>query len=235
MVNVAIVVMALVLALVPATVADLEKHPKWGRAWRVLLPLFVCILGITGFIQGVRSSDALKEQARKAYTAIQISATKDDMHALLEHMDQGFEKVIAAINALRTGKATPKQHEAIPPVVTTPVLPPPIVEHIRYAISRIASSDSSAPYGLQIVIQTDTTIQPVGLKITFDGEIARGDFFVAGQSSMLSVATAMSEDKKSFILSFKYPPFTPESPLVVRIESAREVHIMAMDRVPPIF
>lgn len=219
---------ALVLAVVPSTVADLENHPKWGKLWKLGIPLLLILLGVTGFLQGVRSSDALKQQARQAYSASLISATKDDLKSLTEHLDDGFAKVIAAIDALRTGKPSP-------PPIKKPQLPPPTVEHIRYTESRIASSNPAAPYGLQAIIQTDTTLQPVGFKVTCDGEITNGDFFVVGQPAMMAVATAFSPDKKTFLFSFKYPPVTPETPVVVKLQAKTDIRVTKIEQIPPLF
>ncbi len=220
---------AFILAIIPSTIADIEKHPRWGKLWKVGLPLFIVVLGITGSWQGIRSNDALKEQARQAYSVSLISATKDDIKSLTDHLDQGFENVIAAINALKTGKTSP------PPIKKPPQLPPPIVEHIRYTESRIASNDPNAPYGLQAIIQTDTAIQPVGFKISCDGEIAEGDFFVVGQSAMMGVAKGFSQDKKSFLFSFQYPQVKPETPVVVKLQARTDIRVTKIEQIPPLF
>ncbi len=220
---------AFIFAIIPSTIADLEKHPRWGKLWRVGLPFLVVLIGFTGFWRSIRSSDALREQARQAYSASLISATKDDVKSLTDHLDQGFENVIAAINALRTGKTPP------PPIKKPTQLPPPVVEHIRYTESRIASSNPSAPYGLQTIIQTDTSIQPVGFKITCDGEITDGDFFVVGQSAMMGVAKGFSQDKKSFLFSFQYPPVKPETPIVVKLQSHIDIRVTKIEQIPSLF
>jgi hypothetical protein len=220
---------AFMLAVIPSTIAELEKRPRWGRLWKSGLPLLVILIGFTGFLQSMRSNDKLKAQARQAYSVSLISATKDDIKSLTEHLDEGFENVIAAVNALRTGKMPP------PLIKKQPQLPPPVVEHIRYTESRIASSDPSAPYGLQAIIQTDTPIQPVGFKITCDGEITDGNFFVVGQSVMMGVAKGFSQDKKSFLFSFQYPPVKPETPIVVKLQSRTDIRVTKIEQVPPLF
>ena len=72
---------------------------------------------------------------------------------------------------------------------------------------------------MQVIIQTDVAMQPVGLEIDTTAPIVEGNFFVAGSSVIMSKGTVLGTNRNSFLLSFKYPPFVPESPIIVTIES----------------
>ncbi len=182
--------------------------------------------------QGITHNDKLKDQIAQLSNTSLISATKDDVKNLGSNIDSGFDRVVDAINSLRV-----QAHQN--PIPKTPVEKPPLgpstVEHIRFTERRTNSTNSAAPYALQVIIQTDATIQPAGFKIECDGEISNGDFFVAGQPAMMSVASGLSNNKRSFLLSFKYPPLTPESPVVVTLQSSSDIHVTKVEHIPPLF
>ena len=100
---------------------------------------------------------------------------------------------------------------------------------------RAASDDPNAPYGLQVVMQTDVTMQPVAFKVDFDHEITQAKAFIVGEGAYMSVATAYSSDHKSFMFSWKDPPFTPSSSLIVSLQSKYDVRITKVEKIQPLF
>jgi hypothetical protein len=119
-----------------------------------------------------------------------------------------------------------QEHPVKPNSDQTPSPPPPaIVQHPTHVERRIPSDNPDLPYGLQIVIQTDKDVSNPALEIDFDGTIGKGRFFLAGQSVMMSVQYGLTQDHKGFILSFGYPTWTPQSPIVVSIYSKEAVQV----------
>src|SRR6266481_3275119 len=144
------------------------RHRRW----------FIC-LGILGFIlvvtqgyylyrddqeksqamQKLRESVSnLREQTIALMNAIRLQATLDDFRHLGDDITAGFTHLESVIKGRKPPSLPPKPQ----------LLPPPVVEHIRMVQRRAASTDPNSPYGLQVVLQTDVTIQPVAFEIGFD-------------------------------------------------------------------
>jgi hypothetical protein len=112
---------------------------------------------------------------------------------------------------------------------------PAVVERLRFTQRRAPSNKPETPYGLQVIIQTDTASQPTGLRVECDGGISEGRFFVAGQPAMIAVGQRLSEDRKAFLLSFRYPTFAPDAPVVVTLLSKGDIHVTKVEQIPPLF
>jgi hypothetical protein len=83
---------------------------------------------------------------------------------------------------------------------------------------------------LQVILQTDVQQQPTAFIIECDGEITAGEFFMAGQAVMMGVAYGVQPDKKRFYLRVSFPPFTPQSPIVVTLLSKSAVRVTRVER-----
>jgi hypothetical protein len=106
----------------------------------------------------------------------------------------------------------------------------PAVEHIRYAVRRVASSAEAMPYALQVVIQTDSPIDSPIFKIHCDAQIQDGRFFVAGQAAMMNVRSGVVDESRAFLLGFGFPVFKPESPIVVTLLSKNDFTVTSIER-----
>lgn len=217
-----LMLVALILAMIPGKVARLESHPRWGYLWKFGVTVVLILIGVTGMVQGIHNNDALRSQINQLSSNTIISATKDDVKSLTTHIDEGFNRVVNAITEL-SGKK-PVQSTKPP----KEVLPPAIVEHIVHTERRVASDRPDLPYALQVVLQTDQVRSNPALQIDFDGVIGDGKFFVAGQAVMMSVQFGLTQDREGFYLSFGYPTWTPESPVIVIIYSKEAVQITAI-------
>lgn len=130
--------------------------------------------------------------------------------------------MVDAIKELGGHKAPTK------PITKPPEKPPAILEHIRYSERRVPSTQPAAPYGLQVIIQTDVTVQHPEIEVDFDGPISNGNFFLAGHAVMMDVSTTISADRKSFTVSFGFPDWTPDAPVVITVTSAQAVSVVAV-------
>jgi len=215
-------IVAVLLAMIPGRVAKLEEHPRWGLFWKYGATGILGLIGVTGAMQGILNNDALRHQIALLSSSTIISATKDDVKSLTNHIDDGFNRVLNAITEL-CGK------KPVQPTKPPKEVPPPaIVEHLAHTERRVASDKPDLPYALQIVLQTDQVRSNPGLEIDFDGVIGDGNFFVAGQAVMMAVQYGLTQDRKGFILRFGYPSWTPESPIVVTIYSKDAVQVTAI-------
>jgi hypothetical protein len=169
----------------------------------------------------------LQDQASSLMNAIQLQATLGDFKHLESLIGEDFAHLEQSVKGTK--------HAQIPPPEKTPQLPAAIVEHVRIVQRRAASNDSAAPYGLQVVMQTDVTIQPVAFRVEFDQEIVAANVFIVGEGAYIMKATAFSSDHKSFMFSFHSPAFTPNSSLVVGVDSKYDVRVVKVEKIQPIF
>ena len=168
---------------------------------------------------------ATREQIGQLIAAAQIQATSDDVKKLDIHIEEEFANVVAAIKG-----AKPEVHP--PQVAAGPQLPPALVQHLTFTQRRAPSSDPSLPYGLQVIIQTDINIQPVGFAFVCTGMVGDVKFFIAGQGAYLSVTTGISGEKKNIaFVKFAFPPLTPETPLVVTLLSKEDIRVTEVQQI----
>lgn len=60
-----VALIGVVLAIIPGKVSELEKHPTWGKLWRIGLPILLLFIGITGFMQGRIDKHEFETQIRQ--------------------------------------------------------------------------------------------------------------------------------------------------------------------------
>jgi hypothetical protein len=167
----------------------------------------------------------LQGQTVTLMNAIRLQATVDDFRNLEGAIGSRFSDLEAVIK----GQKAPSIQ------APKPELPPSVVEHVRVVQRRAASTDHDAPYGIQVVLQTDATIQPVAFKINFDKEISNCEAFIVGEGVYAMMATAYSKDRKAFMFSFHSPAFTPNSSLVVSVQSKYDVRVTKVEKIQPLF
>jgi hypothetical protein len=78
-------------------------------------------------------------------------------------------------------------------------------------------------------------MQPVAFRVECDHEITSAKAFIVGEGAYLSVGTACSADRKSFMFSWKYPSFTPSSSLIVNLLSKYDVRVVKVEKIQPLF
>ena len=167
----------------------------------------------------------LKGQIITLVNASRIQATIDDVKKigtdLQIGMQAGFDRVVAAIN-----------EKQIP---TTPIPPPPsavpTIENTRLVQKSTISDKAEFPYGLQVIIQSNIVIQPVAFALECDGEIGDFSFFIAGQTAYMSVRKSIRGNIAE--IRFSFPPLTPESPLVVTIQSKSKIQVIKAYKLNP--
>jgi hypothetical protein len=104
------------------------------------------------------------------------------------------------------------------------IVPTPNLASIRIASQKqIVSDDPQLPYGLEVILQTDTPIEPVAFEIEFNGEIGEGKagFVSSGIYQFKKRPTI----KNGNILNFGWesPAFTPDKPIKIIVFSKNYV------------
>ncbi|HEV2419594.1 MAG TPA: hypothetical protein VGX94_17500 [Terriglobia bacterium] len=230
-------ILTIVLAVYGGVVTTSNpRHRKWFIGLGVLGLVLVCAQGYylhrddqENYRKFKDLSDSvrnLQNQTNILMNAIRLQATLDDFKHLEGTIVSGFAHLEAVVKGQKP--PSPKPTETKP-------LPPPIVEHVRWMERRAASTDPSAPYGLQVVLQTDVVIQPVAFEVDFDHEVSNGQAFIVGEGAYTSVGTAYSSDHRSFLFSFHSPAFTPNSSLVVSVQSKYDVRVVKIEKIQPLF
>lgn len=168
----------------------------------------------------------LQKQIGQLISASQIQATNDDIHRLDANVTAEFSSVIAAIKGVKISpKTTPAQNPG-------PQLPPALVQNLTFTQRRAPSSTPNLPYGLQVIIQTNINIQPVGFAFECTGEVGNIGFFVAGQGAYMNVQTGIAGEKKNIgFVKFSFPPLAPETPLVVTLLSKEDIRVTKVDQI----
>lgn len=144
--------------------------------------------------------------------ANKISATSNDIDSLRKDILLGFDRVVSAIR----GDTTTKQIIESPPEI-------PVVENTRLIQKPTISDNPQYPYGLQVIIQSNITLQPIEFGLECSGEIGDFNFFIAGQGAYMNVRKKIEDNILAF--GFNFPPLSPENSLVVTILSKTQIRV----------
>jgi hypothetical protein len=181
-----------------------------NKKWHKPLIGGIIVIGSVGIFLSAYESETLRNQINTIINANKIAATVDDINKLDSHIQQGFDKVVSAIKR----KPISQQSQQVTPTI-------PIVENTRLIQKPTISDNPKFPYGLQVIIQSNVVIQPVGFGLQCDGEIGSIDFFIAGQSVYMYKWSRSKGNTLEF--GFDYPQLSPENSLVVTILSKTQM------------
>ncbi len=201
------------------------RHKSWG--WGLIA--FGVGISVLTYWQQYRTrinaegnQTKLREQIGTLIRA-ELQSGLEDTRGLREDLRIGFQDLKSSIAAI--GQTRTKQQQVKIPF---PQLPPPAVSEFKFTERRTDSPSKEAPYGLQVVVQTSTSIQPTAFRIEFSGEISRIDFFVSGQPVIMNKRWRV--DGNTAYISFGFPPFLPEYPLVLTVFSKTNIRVKRLDR-----
>jgi len=127
-----------------------------------------------------------------------------------------------------------KQETAVLPAI--PSTPTPNLASIRIASQKqIPSTDPRLPYGLEVILQTDTTIQPVAFTIEFSGAIGKADaspvgINIGGLVSIQIFGKYTSVSNKQFLFGWDLPKFTSDNPIKVIVFSETSIRAIRFQK-----
>jgi hypothetical protein len=109
-----------------------------------------------------------------------------------------------------------------------PPVPTPNLSSIRLAGTKhFVSNNKQFPYGLEVVMQTDETIESVSYAIIFSGEIDGGEAFIEPYSQYANKTFGVLDGKrKAFAFQWSSPAFTPDKPIKIRVYSKKYVDVV---------
>jgi hypothetical protein len=174
----------------------------------------------SGQLEGVVTN--LRDQLTTLNNALKLQVTTDDIHRLEKSIQDGFKDIKDFCQQGR--KSAP------PTEPKTPTFPPAVVGHVLVIQRRAASQNPSAPYSIQVVLQSDVTIQPVAFRVECDYPIADAKAFIVGQGTYMMFTRQFSPDRKAFSFSFNYPPLTPDASLVVSLTSSDDIRVVKVEK-----
>jgi hypothetical protein len=156
-----------------------------------------------------------KEAAGQQLTQIlNNGATHGDIKMLDQHMADGFAGVIAAI----------KNQPIKPPEKVHPLeVPLPAPPHVSFAQERAVPTEPFL-YALRVIIQSDATI-PASFQIECNGKVENVNAFLVGKGAYMDFRVGLSADSNGAIVHIGFPPLSPESPLVVTLQSNSDIRV----------
>lgn len=174
---------------------------------------------LAGRLRGVvNEKDALK--AGLATRDVTISRLTEEKTRLQENVQR-----LQSANSSRSS-ATKSPESAIPST------PPPLLANVRIASQKtIVSTNRDFPYALEVILQTDTNIEPVAFAIECNGDIgsANAGFTQGGVYSQVKSGT-LNNKANMFGFEWESPAFTPDKPIEITIFSKTYIRVTKLER-----
>jgi len=120
-------------------------------------------------------------------------------------------------------KFTEHQHSAVPA---------PILANIIVSEKQIVSVDRQFSYGLEIILQTDKSIEPVAFIIEFSEEIGKGSAEFVSSSLYVKSNRGIIENNNMLHFKWESPAFTPDRPIKITVFSKNYVKMVGYQMVP---
>jgi hypothetical protein len=230
------------------------KEQRDDRRWKWGIIAFGLLLSIVTFFQMQRATTAAKADKDGAIvetsTRVSASVTKavteqyqgliadqkkqiSDLQAQVT--EQGRDVSVIKGSNIVTGKHPIKVE------VEAPQRPTPKIEGITVlSVTQLPSSPyPEAPYGIRVVVQATTTLQPTQLGLECDHDILRADF-TAGENftGMTETATGKMNNAdgkpndKTWAIRVTTPAFSPEVPWIMKLYGKEELHLVSARSFP---
>jgi hypothetical protein len=215
---------------------EIEQRPKLRK---VIIVTCLC-LGIVAMISDEvqkAQDEEKKEQAQLQIVGLRqqisilvnqsiVQATAAQVSSLETTVKQGFQSLGDSSKGRPSKPPISKPtHEPSSNQAEAPQI-------LRPSQKRVPSADPDNAYGLQIIIQTDAILSPVGLKLKFSGPIGKINFFVAGQPVQFSSQSFVDQNHPEIgVIRLGSPPISPESPLVITVLSHQAVTLVSVDQI----
>jgi len=195
-----------------------------------MLSILACI-----GVQSKRNADAQEDAGR---AMADLSAKSAQAEKLLEQIQeqqrqlvtqaaeikrQGERELVARVELPR-GFVTPRNTPPAPKPTPLPIL------NLRHTSKAIPSTRADAPYGLEVTIQTNVTINGIDLDIVCSGPVSSGELMPSGNfTGMVAGGVRVVPDHPNILAaSMISPVFEPAIPLLVRVYSKEYVEVTEM-------
>lgn len=97
---------------------------------------------------------------------------------------------------------------------------------------QLFSTNPGLPYALEVIIQTDKTIEPVAFLVKFDGPIGKGNTSISGDGAYIPITQGVRGEKATnFYFEWLSPPLTPDKIVTIDILSKTYVRAIALNKV----
>jgi hypothetical protein len=127
----------------------------------------------------------------------------------------------------RSQTARPKDLRDTPPAAPAK----PNLASIRIASQKtVVSTNPNLPFALEVVLQTDQTIQPVSFVFMCDGNVGDGHGGVGAGAYMKTKKGIVDGHPDWFLIEWETPDFEPATPMVVILFSATAIHVTEVRR-----
>jgi len=111
--------------------------------------------------------------------------------------------------------------------------PQPSVAHVRIASQKtVTSTDAEFPFKLEVVLQTDSSIEPVAFGLICNGDVGKGDAgFTGGGAYMQTKSGQLDNNAHMWGFEWKYPAFTAADPIVVNLYSKEHIEVTGLQEI----
>lgn len=198
---------------------------RWGIALAgICIAQFIAYSDLSD--ENGRLSEA-KTQAESAVT--RLKATVQGQVGLLAEKDRRIEELASKLG-LPPKPVGQSVRQPSQPLAQRP-FEPPVLTGLRLTQQRVPSDKPDTPYGLEVVVQTDATIQPVAIVIECDGEISEGRGGVGSGAYTKTKQGVVVDHSNWFLLSWETPAFAPSTPIRATLFSKGPIKAVSVRRV----
>lgn len=232
-----VIALPVALGVLPFLIPQKEANPLMRKEWKIFFAFIaVAYSGIVLWQQKLTSEAAIRDRN----TAIQetgklYKVTIDNLNSRIQGLEsqlteQGENVEVIKRSNIVTGKNPVKVEVTNPSSQSKPQLP--ILAHIRIASQKqIVSTKDKLPYALEVVVQTDQIIEPVAFIFECDGEIGEGFGSVGANMYFMSKSGSVRDHPNWFLLAWKSPPFTPQTPMIVKLFSKKPIQVINLRKI----
>jgi hypothetical protein len=248
------VVLGLVVIAVPAKREDEKSHMRW----RYILGTSLMGFAFIAWVQQQRviansvkdRESAIADTSKKVSAAVSESVTKSVSRQYEQTISNLNDKITQLKTELQSqGKkvdvigssniVTGKHPVKVEVTNTTPTPTPstvPKIEGIEIVSTEPLQTSpyKDAPYGVKVILQTKTELQPVKFGIECDKEVSYGELSTGVNfTGVVGISTRRltnlldnSIKKNSWAWQISEPKFVPESPWIVRLYGKEPLHVV---------
>jgi hypothetical protein len=188
---------------------------RWPKVWSLISnrPSRLVLLLVACTLLAKDVSERWRDEGSPALQVIMPSIPAPVINLVSESSKPISERQTAT----QTAGPPPAKPVAVPPSITQ-------------TSQEVPTTDGNHVY--QVTLQSNTSITPVGLLLTFNGSIETVNFHLSGNPvMMMSQGFVDDRDPRTVVVRFAFPALSPESPLIVTVESKETVSLISVQRI----
>lgn len=103
----------------------------------------------------------------------------------------------------------------------------PVLVGLRYIDTPTPSTNEQFPYGLQVVVQTDSILKSPTIILVFDGDVGNGTYRIQGAVTSNTLRSGILVDNpNTYLVEIEKPDIRPETPIIFKIFSKSLIKVV---------